>query len=964
VTSQASIVFDTNPALATNTLDNTIDAGAPAGTVSPLPLVTTPSFPVSWKGADGANESGLDSFDVYVSVNGGQWKPWLTHTPDTSAVYAGQLGTTYAFAAVSVDAAGNRTALPAPISPQAQTRTPIFSHVAGTVAEDAKKVPGIAVSTLLGSSMSDADAGAVQGIAVTGLVGNGKWEFSKDGKTWKSLAGASESAAFLLPDTYQVHFLPAKDWNGTAGLLFRGWDRTFGTAGGRAAVAAPDAGNPFTADGGYATVTVTPVNDAPVLPAKPAVTLMLPSPKSPNAPFAQAVSALVQYGSDVDGDALGIAITTVTGTGTWEYSTDGNSWTPFPAVSAKQALLLQPTDFVHFLPDNRVTGQATLTFKAWDQSSGARGIPADTTAKGATAFSSRTAQATTLINSEPVLAGNSVALTMSQDPATNKGFLVSTLVAKRIADDPKSKQGVAIVGLSGGDNGAWQFSVDAGKTWKPLGSATDEAGLLLRSADKLRFLPNAGFRGADAATLTYKAWDQTYGTAGTRADVSVDAPGTFFSSGALTASLTVTPVAERPVLGAGLPAALASFLPAGTPTTGLVSDFLAGSRGATGLAVVGSTGKGVWEFSPDGSQWNPIGTVPKSRGLLIAGTYLVRFSPTAQAAGPASLTVKAWDGSGGTAGNTVAIAASSIHFSKETGQVTVGVNIAPALATSSPTFADILEDATKPAGATVAELLGTTMTDSDTGFLQGLAVTGVTGSAYGTWQYNFGGKPWLSVGNVLDDSALLLRPTDKLRFLPNANFNGQVGLTFRAWDQTSGTVGTHIDASINGGSSAFSTNAVTATENVKPVNDAPVTAPGYGTGKVHLPPVTPGDTSPASVTVANLVAGWVIDLDGDSLGIAVTGLTTQGGHWEVDTGSGFTKLEGVSNSSAMLLKATDLIRFVPDVGFTGSAQLSFRAWDQTKGTAGSKPSIASLGNSVGGSDLLAPVWVNTSPVLS
>ena len=77
----------------------------------------------------------------------------------------------------------------------------------------------------------------------------------------------------------------------------------------------------------------------------------------------------------------------------------------------------------------------------------------------------------------------------------------------------------------------------------------------------------------------------------------------------------------------------------------------------------------------------------------------------------------------------------------------------------------------------------------------------------------------------------------------------------------------------------------------------------------------------------------------------------QAGHWEVNTGSGFTKLEGVSQSAAMLLNATDLIRFVPDANFSGSARLTFRAWDQTKGTAGAKASIASLGDSVCAGDL-------------
>lgn len=964
VTSQASIVFDTNAPIETNVIENTIDAGLPSGAVVTLPMVSTPNFTVSWAGVDLPFESGLSSFDVFVSQNGGPWLPWLTHATATAAVFEGELSTNYAFAAVAIDAAGNRSILPLPSSPQAMTRTPIFSLPVGTILEDARTATGVPVSTLLGNLMTDVDPGTQEGIAVTALVGNGKWELSKDGRTWKSLAGASESAAFLLTDTYQVRFLPAKDWNGAAGILFRGWDRTFGTAGGRAAIAAPDAGNPFTADGGYATITVTPVNDAPIMPARLTVPLLLPSPKSPHSPPAQPLSALVKYAMDVDGDVLGVAITAVTGDGAWEYSADGTSWTPFPVVSAKQALLLAPTDFVHFLPGSGATGQATFSFRAWDMSSGTAGTLADTSARGATAFSRASALAKTLINTEPTLSGNPVSLSMVQDPTTNRGFAVTSLIAGRIADDARSLQGVAIVGVTGGANGVWQVSLDAGKTWRPLISVTPSAALLLRAPDRLRFVPNDGFSGTNAATLTYKAWDRTHGEAGSTADVSVDAPGTFFSNGTLTATLSVSPVASRPKLGTGFPASLASFLPNGTPSTALVSSLLVSARGATGVAIVGSSGRGLWEFSADGANWGPVGTVSGSRGRLLGGNYLVRFTPENQAAVIGTLTVKTWDGTNGTAGQLATISGASLHFSSGTGQVTVSVNTAPVLAPGSPALPDILEDSTRPAGASVATLLGSLVTDPDPSALKGLALNGLTGSANGTWQYRIGGGRWLPVGNVTDSSSLLLRPSDRLRYLPNPNFNGQASVTFRAWDQTNGTSGVRVNATTIGGSSAFSSNVANAVQLVKPVNDAPSALPAYGTGKIHLPSVSPGNTSPAGVQVSALVANWIIDLDGDALGIAVTGLTTQGGQWEVDTGSGYAPLNGVSRSSSLLLKPTDRVRFVPASGFIGSAQLTFRAWDQTKGTAGAKASITSLGDSVTSTDLIAPVWVNTSPVLT
>ncbi len=76
-------------------------------------------------------------------------------------------------------------------------------------------------------------------------------------------------------------------------------------------------------------------------------------------------------------------------------------------------------------------------------------------------------------------------------------------------------------------------------------------------------------------------------------------------------------------------------------------------------------------------------------------------------------------------------------------------------------------------------------------------------------------------------SALLLRSTDLLRFVPNAQNATTGDFTFRAWDQsgaTSGQQGTKVDTSTSGGSSAFSTATEVASITVTAVNDAPVIA--------------------------------------------------------------------------------------------------------------------------------------------
>src|SRR5262249_35829787 len=88
---QATITFDTQPPLATPPIFNTVDAGSgTTSSVDPLPAVfNTSPFTVTWSGTDDAGGSGIGSYTIYVSDNGGIFVPWLTGTPLTSASYLG-----------------------------------------------------------------------------------------------------------------------------------------------------------------------------------------------------------------------------------------------------------------------------------------------------------------------------------------------------------------------------------------------------------------------------------------------------------------------------------------------------------------------------------------------------------------------------------------------------------------------------------------------------------------------------------------------------------------------------------------------------------------------------------------------------------------------------------------------------------------------------------------------------------
>jgi hypothetical protein len=126
-------------------------------------------------------------------------------------------------------------------------------------------------------------------------------------------------------------------------------------------------------------------------------------------------------------------------------------------------------------------------------------------------------------------------------------------------------------------------------------------------------------------------------------------------------------------------------------------------------------------------------------------------------------------------------------------------NSAPVL-TGANDLPAINEDPSSNNGMKVSDLISTRVTDVDPGSLSGIAVIAVD-NTNGVWQYKTnGGGAWTSFGAVSASSARLLTDdaNTSVRFVPNVNWNGPVanGLTFRAWDQTSGVAGGTAD--VNG----------------------------------------------------------------------------------------------------------------------------------------------------------------------
>jgi hypothetical protein len=115
--------------------------------------------------------------------------------------------------------------------------------------------------------------------------------------------------------------------------------------------------------------------------------------------------------------------------------------------------------------------------------------------------------------------------------------------------DSGTNIGIAVVGKSG--SGTWYFTTNNGVNWNTIDDGVSDTNAWLLAADagntRLYFRPAADYNGASAATITFRAWDQTYGANG---DTGINISGlnatdsTAFSSASDTADITVNAVAD------------------------------------------------------------------------------------------------------------------------------------------------------------------------------------------------------------------------------------------------------------------------------------------------------------------------------------------------------------------------------------------------------------------------------------
>jgi VCBS repeat-containing protein len=546
----------------------------------------------------------------------------------------------------------------------------------------------------------------------------------------------------------------------TNGLLFAGNTNVNGTA--TLTVVINDGGNTGTggalSDTDNYTVTITAVNDAPVVVGDGTETLAATNEDVANAGLTNTVSALFSGQYDDSADQVtggssanafaGIAVTangSSAGTGQWQYY-NGSSWANIGAASTAAAVTIAASAPLRFLPATDFNGPAPiLTVKLVDASGGALtngAVVNVTTSGGSTPYSAGTVtldHSVTAINDAPVTTGGAaVALTtIGEDSAPGAGQTVSALFTSHFSDakdqvaggsSANALTGIAITANTAtAAQGVYQYFDGV---WTDLPAVSTSSAFVLDAATLVRFVPAPDYSGAPPALVVHMIEDSSGAvTTGATADLTTTG-GSIPYGTAMTLGITVTPTNDAPVASGSATLTAVNedtAAPAGqTVSTLFGSHFSDPDVGDTlaGVAITGNaaTTEGAWQYdSTGGGVWVTIGTPTEAAALKLAASTLIRFLPAANFNGAVpALTVYLIDSSGGVVTNggaplDVSVNGGQTRFSDDSIDLTTSiteVNDSPTFAGSTP--------AVPATEQTAATLLGSlTVSDADLGALNG-----------------------------------------------------------------------------------------------------------------------------------------------------------------------------------------------------------------------------------------------------
>jgi photosystem II stability/assembly factor-like uncharacterized protein len=308
---------------------------------------------------------------------------------------------------------------------------------------------------------------------------------------------------------------------------------------------------------------------------------------------------------------------------------NGLEYMPNPDFSGTETLIITVNDLGHNGPGGPQTTTATITINV------------------------------TPVNDAPALdaSGNPFLDDIREDDVANSGTLISDLLARTagVTDVDGPGAGIALINVDT-TNGTWEYSLDDGDTWSPVIGVSFTNALLLPSTARLRFIPLPDFNGSMPNAITFHAWDQSSGTAGSTVDLTGLLGGSnAFSVNSETASLTVLPVNDAPtVLSVTTnwtnPLTEDSFPPYPEITLtnlqpGGGSDEAGQLLSVSASLLNGTSITGTFQYSTDGGVTF---TATPPTGLSAGASVIVRFIPNPDVNGSDTIIVVIQD-NGGTA---------------------------------------------------------------------------------------------------------------------------------------------------------------------------------------------------------------------------------------------------------------------------------------------------------------------------
>jgi len=751
------------------------------------------------------------------------------------------------------------------------------------------------VAVLGGTGITDVDAGAIEGIAVTSVDNtNGVWEFTLDGGTiWNPLAGVSDTSARLFraddPNAY-IRFQPNANWNGTVtnGLGLRAWDVTSGTHGGLADVSVNGGTTAFSTATEYASIVVGAVNDAPLItaPASDSTSEDVVRVFSPGNGNAISISDVDAGGAIVQVELL----TWFNGTLSLSnpalvdfaftpdgYGTPAGDGVNDTTMRFRGALsdINTALNGLQFTPETNFNGTAWIQVNVNDLENSP--TPAQTATHTFTV-------AVNAANDAPTVQAPISNVDVSEDAADTVINLYNNF---QDAEDTDNLLSYYVVG----NTNPGLFA---------------EVNMSDPTNFKLDYAPNAN----GAADITIRATD----TGGLWVD------DTF--------TVTVNSVNDAPTAAAfPVTGGEDAFTEISWVAFSDPSDTPPNAGDHITITSLPANGALYYDADHNGSWETPLG-VSSQVPWDDASYGKVAFLPAANWNGATSFTYTVTD-NGGTAGggqDTSAPATVSITIT--------AVNDAPTISDPGPQSTNeetaLVFDG--GVGAGHAPIITVGDVDAGSGVIE-VTVDVRNGPLTGHGIATLGSTAGITIVGGADGSDYIVfqgqltavnTALNGLIYTPEANYCGSAG-------------GFKIQVDDKGytGDPAYLVGDRDVVVTVNSVNDAPVLTAG---GTIFAINEDLPDATNMGTLVSSMIAGTITDADdpGALRGIAVTSAANDGyGKWQysLNNGTTWTDFGTVSDTSATMLAAdaSTRVRFTPNADYAGTRSIGYRAWDQTDG---------------------------------